>query len=70
MLMATLFHLGRGDGLKGAAHAIEVGIVFLSLILIGPGKYSLDEKLSSDGGDRRIMPLKIQRKLDGRKRLL
>ena len=51
MLMATLFHLGRGDGLKGAAHAIEVGIVFLSLILIGPGKYSLDEKLSAGRGD-------------------
>ena len=47
MLVATASHLSRGDGLKGAAHAIEVGIVFLSLILIGPGKYSLDEKLNS-----------------------
>lgn len=51
MLIAAIFHLGRGDGLKGAAHAIEVGIVFLSLILIGPGKHSLDAKLNADSGD-------------------
>lgn len=51
MLVATASHLSRGDGLKGSAHAIEVGIVFLSLILIGPGKYSLDEKLAPDSSD-------------------
>lgn len=43
MVVATSMHLDRGDGLRGASHAIEAGIVFLSLILIGPGKYSLDE---------------------------
>lgn len=42
MSIASIFHFSRGDGLKGASHAIENGIVFLSLILIGPGKYSLD----------------------------
>jgi putative oxidoreductase len=46
MLVAASRHLSQGDGLRGADHAMEVGIVFLSLILIGPGKYSLDEKLS------------------------
>ncbi len=51
MLVATASHLSRGDGLGGASHAIEAGIVFLSLILIGPGKYSLDEKLNPDHGD-------------------
>ena len=51
MLVAAASHLSRGEGLGGAAHALKAGIVFLSLILIGPGKYSLDEKLSSDGGD-------------------
>ena len=45
MIVATSFHLNRGDSLSGASHAIEVGIVFLSLIFIGPGKYSLDERL-------------------------
>ena len=43
MVVAASFHLGKGDGLGIASHAIEAGIVFLSLVLIGPGRYSLDE---------------------------
>jgi putative oxidoreductase len=46
MIVAALSHLARGEGVGGASHAIEVGIVFLSFILIGAGKYSLDEKLN------------------------
>lgn len=46
MIVAASFHMGRGDGLMGASHAIENGIVFLGLILIGPGKISLDKWLS------------------------
>ena len=45
MLVAAVSHLSRGDGLSGASHAIELGIVFLSLIVIGAGKYSVDEQL-------------------------
>lgn len=41
MAVAATMHLDRGEGLRGAAHAIEDGIVFLSLIFIGPGKYSI-----------------------------
>ena len=48
MTVAASMHLSRGDGLGGASHAIEDGIVFLSLIFIGPGKYSLDERLKPD----------------------
>ncbi len=44
MLIAALVHFGKGDGLSGASHAIELGIVFFSLIFIGPGKYSIDKK--------------------------
>lgn len=44
MIIAALVHFGKGDGLDGASHAIELGIVFLSLIFIGPGKYSIDKK--------------------------
>jgi len=44
MLIAALVHFGKGEGVFGAAHAIEVGIVFFSLIFIGPGKYSVDKK--------------------------
>jgi putative oxidoreductase len=42
MLVAAKHHFTKGDGLMGAAHAIESAVVFLSLILIGPGKYSID----------------------------
>ena len=48
MIVAAGFHIGRGDGFPGASHAIENGIVLLSLILIGPGKISLDKRLSRD----------------------
>jgi len=44
MLTATLTHLGRGDGLGGASHAIELGIVFIGLLFVGPGKYSVDKR--------------------------
>ena len=42
MAVAATHHLKAGDGLAGASHALELGIVFLSLLLIGPGRYSLD----------------------------
>src|SRR5512139_1900015 len=44
MAVAASMHFGKGEGLRGASHAIEDGIVFLSLIIIGPGKYSIDRK--------------------------
>jgi putative oxidoreductase len=43
MAVAATMHLGRGDGLKGAAHAIELGIVFVGLLVIGAGRYSVDK---------------------------
>jgi putative oxidoreductase len=47
MIVATIQHFGRGDGYSGGAfHSIEMGVVCLSLFLMGPGKYSLDEKLA------------------------
>jgi putative oxidoreductase len=42
MVVATSMHFGMKQGLGIASHAIEDGIVFLSLILIGPGKISID----------------------------
>lgn len=44
MIIAALVHFGKGEGTMGASHAIELGIVFFSLIFIGPGKYSVDGK--------------------------
>lgn len=40
-----ILHLGMGDGLAGASHAMEAGIMFLGLLLIGPGRFALDERL-------------------------
>lgn len=42
MTVATAMHLGKGDGLKIASHAIEIGIVFLGLLFVGPGRFSID----------------------------
>ena len=46
MVVAATMHLKKGDGFIAASHAIEAGIVFASLLLIGPGKYSLDAWIS------------------------
>lgn len=44
MVIAALYHFSKGEGIGGASHAIELAIVFFSLIFIGPGKYSVDKK--------------------------
>ncbi len=44
MVVAVVLKFSTGAGMGGASQAIEVGIVFLSLILIGPGKYSVDAR--------------------------
>ena len=41
MSVAAAMHIGKGEGLKAASHAMEAGIVFFSLLLTGPGKYSI-----------------------------
>jgi len=45
MAIAVIMKISTDAGLAGAAPALEDGIVFLSLILIGPGKYSVDNEL-------------------------
>ncbi len=45
MVVAAAKHILGGDGLSGSSHALEAGIVFLSLILIGPGRLSIDAKM-------------------------
>ncbi len=42
MVVATMMHIGKGDPFLKYSHTMESGILFLSLILIGPGEYSLD----------------------------
>jgi putative oxidoreductase len=45
MVIAALVHLTNPkEGISEASHAIELGVVFLGLTLLGPGKYSVDKK--------------------------
>lgn len=43
MVVAVMTHIAGGDGIMGASHAIELGIVFLGLFILGPGKTSIDK---------------------------
>jgi putative oxidoreductase len=43
MIVAAMSHIGRGQGLLEASHAIEVGFAFLGLMFLGPGKFSVDK---------------------------
>lgn len=44
MAVAAGMHYADGDGFIVMSHAMESGILFLSLLLIGPGTHSLDHK--------------------------
>ncbi len=46
MVVAMLMHIRSGDPFVKYSHALESAILFFSLLFIGPGKISLDEKLS------------------------
>jgi putative oxidoreductase len=41
MLVAAVKHLAQGDSFGKSSHAIEAGILFVSLLLIGPGTWRL-----------------------------
>ncbi len=41
MAVALNMHVAKGDPFRVYSHALEDGIVFLALILIGPGRYAL-----------------------------
>lgn len=45
MFIAMIFHIQKGDGYNGYGHALELMIVFIAMVMIGAGKYSLDRVL-------------------------
>lgn len=47
MLVALAMQIGQGSSFNTFSHPLESAILFLSLIIIGPGKYSMDQRLSN-----------------------
>ena len=45
MLVGLIMHIRKGDPFNVYSHAAEAAILFFSLLLIGPGKLSLDALL-------------------------
>jgi putative oxidoreductase len=45
MLVATAMHLMKGDDFNTYSHAMESAFLFLGLLFVGPGKYSVDQML-------------------------
>jgi putative oxidoreductase len=41
MAVAAAIHLGQGEPLYKASHALRMAVVYLSLLFIGPGRFSL-----------------------------
>jgi putative oxidoreductase len=41
MLVALTFHLRAGQGLAQGSHALELMFVFIALLIMGAGKYSM-----------------------------
>lgn len=54
MLVLTGIHIGRGDPFSLMSHPLELFVVFVSLLFIGPGKYCLDKKLKERSQRRRL----------------
>lgn len=52
MIMATVMHVGSGDGFNGYSHALEAVFLFLGLLFAGPGRFSVDQVLFP--GNRRL----------------
>ena len=44
LLVAAIMYLKSGEDFMSASQAIETGFMFLALIFIGAGKYSVDKK--------------------------
>ena len=42
MAMALQMHLFKGDPFKVYSHALELCVVFIGLLFVGPGRFSID----------------------------
>lgn len=46
MLVATASKIGEGAGYPEISHPMKMAIVFISMFFLGPGKYSVDNRMS------------------------
>lgn len=60
MFIALLFHLNKGDGFITYSHALESGILFVALLISGPGRFSLDYLFWAGKGDAKRIPLQMK----------
>ncbi len=44
MMVAIAMHYDKGDSLGSMSHAIEVGVSFLAIAIIGAGRFSIDAR--------------------------
>ena len=44
MAVATTMHVMKGDGYNVYSHAAELCVVFLGLLFVGPGRFSIDRE--------------------------
>lgn len=49
MMVAAIKHLSAGDSFGKWSHSVEACITFVGLFFIGPGRFSLDQKLFGKG---------------------
>ncbi|MEM9831891.1 MAG: DoxX family protein [Bacteroidota bacterium] len=45
MVVAAVMHISNGDGYGSISHSLESGIVFIALLVTGPGKHRISKKL-------------------------
>ncbi len=45
MAIAVLMHGSNGDGFRVYSHALETGIGFLAIVVLGPGRFAIDPNL-------------------------
>ncbi len=44
LLVAAISQIQSPEGFASSTHALELGITFLAMFVLGPGRYSLDDK--------------------------
>lgn len=49
MFVATMMHVTQGHDMPKILHPLEVGLAFVGLLFVGPGRFSIDAWLGKKG---------------------